>query len=523
MASEAEQIYQKWSTRGSRAAVTPESFKGGSFDAFRKGGGFDIVKTRLTEYLTKKGSRSAAEQTWKLLEKFKRRNGELVAVEAMRAVETDLGLKSALAQFPASMFPNLNEDAVELSKKLDPNNIRFPTSGITVRIVKMLGKGGAGGAVYLAKDTTGKKYALKQFNTENYAVPSYTSTTNQGRLNRTKFYMMKYFEASLTTTCIDALTVGRTEFILLQLGEGAVDYTKLNMSDLMSVFDDLSKLENYSQNHMNVEVTQDVSVLHGDIHGENLMRFEGKLRLIDFGFAVIFSPGQEALVRRATPIDYDKDNPLLYIQDSGPLEDKKKFYDPQGGWKDYIANWQKAYREAPVVQLCESCRRQYPAGLKITECYRCGSKKIVTSNLRRADIQGIARLKGVSPGTIGDNPYADGEVKQVNPKEYACIVMTAVLIKEIWAATEKGRDLGMGGTKAKSIVNTEVYPKARTGLYKFSAESQSGVVQLLLLWFDEMMRRLFDGESFTAKDAVVFFGGNRSTKPSVQRRHSVAF
>jgi len=72
-------------------------------------------------------------------------------------------------------------------------------------------------------------------------------------------------------------------------------------------------------------------------------------------------------------------------------------------------------------------------------------------------------------------------------------------------------------------MNVEVYSKARRAFHQFKGEGQAGVVQLLLLWFDEMMRRLFDGEKFTARDAVLFFGGNRGTQPSRHRRHSVAF
>ena len=102
-------------------------------------------------------------------------------------------------------------------------------------------------------------------------------------------------------------------------------------------------------------------------------------------------------------------------------------------------------------------------------------------------------------------------------------MLTAVLIKEIWAATESGRDLGMGGGAARAIMNVNVYSKARQGFHQFEGQSQAGVVGLLLQWFDEMMRRLFDGERFTAKDAVLFFGGVRGAQPSRQRRHSVAF
>ena len=63
-----------------------------------------------------------------------------------------------------------------------------------------------------------------------------------------------------------------------------------------------------------------------------------------------------------------------------------------GSWQKYIEDWQQAYREAPVVKCCTGCRRQYPVSLEITECFRCGSKKIETAKLRRADMRSLAKL-----------------------------------------------------------------------------------------------------------------------------------
>jgi hypothetical protein len=285
----------------------------------------------------------------------------------------------------------------------------------------------------------------------------------------------------------------------------------------------MQKLYDFSSHYMSVDVTQEVSVIHMDIHGDNFMRFGGKLRLIDFGQALIYSPGQDELTRAHEIVNYDRNNHNLYFQNAGAIEDKKRTYNQDAGsWKKYIEDWQKAYSIAPIVQLCQGCSRQYPAGLSIKECYRCGSKKIVNSKLRRADIEATAKLKGVSPSMIGgNNPYADGKVLAVNPQQYGCIVLTAVLIKEIWSASEAGTDKGMGGGAARAIMNVEVYSRARSGQYKFKEEAQSGMVEVLLLWYDEMMRRLFDGEGFTAKDAVTFFGGNRSSTPTRSRRHSI--
>jgi hypothetical protein len=82
----------------------------------------------------------------------------------------------------------------------------------------------------------------------------------------------------------------------------------------------------------------------------------------------------------------------------------------------------------------------------------------------------------------------------------------------------------MGRRAAKSILNEDAYPLARKGLhnYKVAAGETGGVIELLLLWFDEMMFRLFDGEKFAPQDAVRFFGGGRTTKASRERRHSAA-
>lgn len=59
--------------------------------------------------------------------------------------------------------------------------------------------------------------------------------------------------------------------------------------------------------------------------------------------------------------------------------------------------------------------------------------------------------------------------------------------------------------------------------YKFAqSENQSDMVSLLLSWYDDMMRRLFDGEPFTARDAVTYFGGGAGVSGNRMRRHSVS-
>ena len=526
--SEAESIYKAWNTRAAKAATTPQARATGAFDTFRQNG-FDVVVDKLNRYRTRNGDRAAAEQVWKLLDKFGRRKGNAVASELLKAMKADNDLKRIIENHPAENFRNLSDVTIGYAATLDPNHVIFE-GGLHVKVLRKLGQGGMGGAVFLAEDGDGKKYALKHFLRPNYKIDGFGVNTPRGKLDKTQTYLLKYFEAALTTTCVDALTIGRDEYILLQLGEGDVDYTKLNMADVVSVFRDMQRLYEYDKHHMKTDITQGVSVIHMDIHGENLMRFGGELRLIDFGQALIYCPGQDEKVRAAEAIRYDRNNHNLYFQNEDYLNSKKAYFDPdRGSWQSYIADWQAAYRVAPIIQMCTGCNRRYPAGLDIKTCMGCGGRNIEHRKLTRAEIEQAARVKTVtsgkplSPGSIGDNPYATGRVNSVNPQQYGCIVLTAVLIQEIWAASEKGVDKGMGGSAARAIMNVEVYSKARLGQYKFKAEGQAGMVDILLGWYDEMMRRLFDGEPFTARDAVTYFGGGKGVSGNRQRRHSVSF
>jgi len=525
--SDAEKIYQAWATRPKKETVSAAGRAAGEFDKLiRSGGGFSDVAQKLLAIKMKKGSHAAAEQSWKLLEKFKRRQGEVVAVEVLNSWKKNDEMRGMLAQFPASQFPDLSDEAHAVGEKLDFRNLTFPKTGKRIHILRVLGKGGVGGVVMLGEDQNGVKYAVKHLPTASHKDAGFGYSPNTAHVNRTQAHLMQYFEASVTTTCLDMIRVGSDQLLLLQLGEGTVNYTTLRMSDVIAVFQDLDKCYNYSKNYMNVDVTQDVSVLHLDIHGENLMRFNGCLRMIDFGMALIHNPAQGEAWRDGTPTPYDKQNPLLYIQNDSVFEDKQRYEDQtKGKWPKFIANWQQAYHVRPDVIVCASCKRQYPSGLKMTECMRCGSKKLETAKLRQADMKALANLKGVSPAAIGDTPYAGRVVASVSTQQYGCVVLTAVLIKEIWAATEgtKG-NLGMGAVAAKAILNEDAYTLARNGMDKFkvAAPDAGGVVQMLLLWYDEMMIRLFDGEKFSAADAVRFFGGG-SAKASRERRHSVAF
>lgn len=51
----------------------------------------------------------------------------------------------------------------------------------------------------------------------------------------------------------------------------------------------------------------------------------------------------------------------------------------------------------PKVRLCKGCGRQYPLGLTMSECMRCGSKNLVTETLRQQDVEALARLHRITP------------------------------------------------------------------------------------------------------------------------------
>jgi hypothetical protein len=332
----------------------------------------------------------------------------------------------------------------------------------------VLGEGSMSNAVFLGEDQNRDRYAVKHIARGSHGVPGFGGDTAVDHFRKTQHYLAKYAEASLTPTCVDALIVGRDEYLLLELGEGSVDYSTLNMSDIVSAFADLRKSYAFSRHYMAHDIAQEVGVLHTDIHGGNLTRIGGKLRLIDYGLAMVFDERQQHRIRSAVPIADSRDNRSLYLQKSSLLRERKAFYDPRERttWRRYLEEWQQA---------------------------------------------------------IGDGRYACGTAPFVDPQQYGCVVLTVVLIKEIWAAIERGRDLGMGGEPAGMIPNIKVYAQARRGMSRIKDSSQATIIEILLEWFDEMMRRIIDGEPFSALDAIRFLGGTDGSQASRLRRHSVSF
>jgi len=286
--SRAESTYRAWATAANRQAVTPFARATGEFDAFRRTG-FDGIVTSLLKHQRRFGSRETAEQVWKLLDKLARRNGEIVAREAMKVLQADALLNRILSEFPASMFPKLSNDARELAIKLDPTVVVFPKTGKRVHLRQMLGEGSMSSGVFLGDDQNGQHYAVKHIARSTQGVRGFGGSTARDRLTKVDHYLAKYSEAALTPHCLDVLIAGRDEYLLLELSEGSIDYSTLNLSDILCAFDDLRKSYAFSRYYMADDVAQDVGVLHVDIHGENLARFDGKLTLIDYGLALVFS------------------------------------------------------------------------------------------------------------------------------------------------------------------------------------------------------------------------------------------
>jgi hypothetical protein len=465
--SEAESIYRTWTTASSRQAVTRWARATGKFDAFRKTG-FDEIVARLAEHQQTRGTYKTAEQAWKLLDKYRRRHGTVVARELMKVLQADPRLSGIFAQFPGSTLPGLSSRAKQSATALDPSVVVFPTTGKEVRLLGILGEGSMSNAVFLGEDQHGDRYAVKHIARGSHGIPGFDGDTAVDRFRKTQHHLEKYAEAALTPTCLDALVVGRDEYLLLELGEGTIDYSTLNMSDIVSAFEDLRRSYAFSRHYMAQDMAQDVGVLHTDIHGGNLTRIGGKLRLIDYGLAMVFDERQHHRIRSAVPVADNRDNQNLYLQKASLLSEKQAFYDPRERttWRRYIEEWQRA---------------------------------------------------------IGDGRYACRPPLFVDSRQYGCVELTVVLIKEIWAAIECGRDLGMGGGPATMIPNIKVYAQARRGMPRIKESPQAAIIELLLQWFDEMMRRIIDGEPFSAADAIRFFGSADGSQASRLRRHSVSF
>lgn len=567
--SPAEIIYNSWATKPHKLSVLPQALKSGAFQKFLDNKGFKpvidgLVKLYQKNGLTSSGQRKTVEQIWKVLDKFTDRHGEVIALELLKVISKEPSLQATLDAFATHYTPSITTPVASQNKInaaratwLKLARLYFPRVDKTIQIVKMLGKGGMGGAVYLGVDTKGKKYAVKHFpgkyKPEKYNTIDPTDrelkkkilydwdeerqrfkrnkntvrekiyldhtgellTPKEAR-ERVNAFLLRYAEGAQTTTCFDVIQRGADQYLLLELGEGDVDYTDITMADIVNIYRDLHSLENYSQNHMQVHLTQDIGLLHLDIHGGNLMRFNGRMRFIDFGMALVYNPKTVERFGRIKerPWAELRRDPEFYLV-SNQVEDSLKFSDPtRGSAEAYISDWRSAYGVMPKVKVCRACSRQHPDLSSITKCLFCDSTKLELADLRKVDLESLAKIKGKDSFDLLVRPYKDATVARITPVQYGCIVLTAVLIKEIWAAVQKKKNMDFGlGTEAKAIVNVNVYSKARRLFPRFRAAAPESalLIGLLLSWFDVMMKKLFAGDLFTALDAVKYFdrGGSR--------------
>ena len=582
--SAAETLFDAWHTKPVAKKVNEAGIQAGHFETFLKDNGFKPLIDGLVTLHTKNGDdfagqKKTLEQIWKLVEKVKSRCGFVVAYELTKVIKKVESFAFLLDGVAADYAP-AEGTSTKAQAKINTGRatwdelttLRFAHVRKDVQILKMLGKGGMGGAVYLGVDQDGNKFAVKHFPGTYKAevwgtieraeanlreriangegdieqakrdlarwkriksdVKKKTTYKGLGGVTLTPIaakarvdkWLFRTSEASMTPTCLDVLQRGSDQYLLLALGEGDVDWSDLTLADIISVFQDLETVEHYARHFMEVELTQEVSVLHLDIHGGNMMRFDGRLRLIDFGKALLYSPDIVQPLGQVKPQSFAKEkfNKNNYL--TGTIEDAKVFTDPDGGSaKKYIADW-RGYAATPIVKLCKGCNRQHPDLPSIVECSACGSKKIVRDRLRRVDLENNAKLKKVSVESLLVGPYKTAKVPAMTPAQYGCIVLTAVLIKEAWVAMDREGKLDTGIPKnASGIENVLVYSTARRLMPKLRAASpgQALLIELLLLWFDEMMRRLFAGEDFNAHDAVRYFQPVK--KKDVRRGRAMSF
>lgn len=580
--SPAEKIYSAFATRSVKTKISAAAIADGRFHHFLKGDGFKplidgLLKLYQDNGETLTGQSKTLEQLWKLLSKMMRRHGLIVTHELVKVIKKAPKLLWLLENLAGDYTPR-RETSTKAQAKMSAGRevwdelttLHFPNAKKTITILKMLGKGGMGGAVYLGQDEEGERFAVKHFpgdyKSERYRTiesviedlndkisagrgdvaahrkaltrwesvlakvkknPIYKSvhggtlTPTEAKVRVDK-WLNRFGEASKTSTCLDFIQRGSDQYLLLALGEGSVDWSDVTMADIIAVFQDLDTVEHYNRHHMEVDIVQDVGILHLDIHGENLMRFNGRLRLIDFGQALLYAPDTVKALGKVEEPDYQEMRFKRNLYQVGSVEGAKYFTDPSGGTAaKYIEDW-RGYTATPTVKVCQSCNRQYPDLQSFTECMACGAKPLAKAKLRRADMESLAKLKKVKVETLLTGPFKSAQVPDLSPAQYGCMVLTIVLIKEMWAKEESKGQLNTGfGANATQVVNVEVYSTARRLLPKLKAAHASCamMVELLLFWYDEMMRRLFAGEPFAAADAVRYF---QPTKKEVRRGRAMS-
>ncbi len=477
--SQAESLYKGWMTKSRKRKMQGEAFEDGRFYNFLKNNdGFtDLIKGLVRIEMQLFGRRQQAEfaaQVWKLIDKFHRRVGELASIELMKAIHRNEGLREVVtAYLDDEKFeddgPHLYTDpkvtrARILYKSLQ--RIHFKQTGISVTLERILGRGGMGGGVYLGKGSDGKDYAVKVF------PGSYKASEFRGAVSGTKLkwrqqdILKKFMEADATTTCVDYAMIGCDQYLLLEMGQ-PLAWENLQTQDVVSAFRDLLSLEDYAHKNVNVHLTDKVGLLHLDIHGENLMRFDNKVRLIDFGQFLLYSTDFLARSATAQETDYHWGVSMRMIKEASNNDG--------GVWGGYLDNWRD---HAHNIAYAQRARPQ-----------------------------------------VGPVAYGNVVLTMVMIKEYWFAVSHALGFRCALLADDAV------GNRPRWIVNTDVYARARAGLPAFAqrAPQHFQLVELLLDWYDHLMETLHDGGTISAKDAVEYFdpAGQRQVEP--ERRLSCFF
>ena len=249
--------------------ATQDCQRNGEFDTFLAGKPFDGLVAGFADLAKSHDAAFVAQEIRSAASDLKNID-RAVAKEFLAAVLSNRSLSRILNQQSADAplsFVSLMDEAQGSPSKLPLQFESFQgdSNGITVDIGNRLGKGGMGGAVYLATDrATGEQYAIKHQSHSHYKVD--IDSMNEelhtpGNLASTKS--------------------GKDTYMLMKLGE-KVDFSKLSTDDLRNVFLDLGKAHNFSDNFMNQDIP-DYGFIHNDIHQGNMMMVDGKLSLIDYG------------------------------------------------------------------------------------------------------------------------------------------------------------------------------------------------------------------------------------------------
>lgn len=362
-----------------------------------------------------------------------------------------------------------------------------------------------GATVYLATDQTGREFACKVERCSWYKLPD--SLTNP-KIHETFINerLNKLYEADVTTTCVDYTLYGPHRWYLFTKGS-KVEWKSLSLKDVVSVYYDLHTLHNYDTFYTTVELTQRVELAHLDIHPGNMMMFNGRLRLIDFGNSFLYS----------------KDRPVRHFEQDLPSDASPHLREAKGildrktaNIHNYVADWKATLPKLkPSITLCNGCQRQFPTALKLRECMACGSRNLVTAPIRINTLEGLAKLKNVSVESLMlDDPRTTLKLPPFVPEQYLCLVLNVNLLKSYLGWTRKT----LGFKTFISGQNIATYSQSLKTL-PIMAEQHPGaalLVRLLLAWHDEMMNRLLTGVPYTALDAVKFLDPNGSVQTQLK-------